>query len=117
MICDLHLFHARDRSKSGISPRGCDLVPSVPLPACLTGFVKLFDRERPCRSPLRTLRIPSTIQVTVAGLHNAELDCEAFGRMLLTLCGFGMRIAVVDEENVNDEPEIVVREPEDEEGR
>ena len=31
--------------------------------------------------------------------------------MLLTFSGFGMRIAFVDEEDVNDEPEIVVREP------
>ena len=40
----------------------------------------------------------------------------AFGRMLQVFCGFGMRIAFVDEEDVNDEPEIVVREPEGEGG-
>ena len=50
-------------------------------------------------------------------VDDVELDLEAFGRMLLTFCGFGMRIAFVDEEDVNDEPEIVVREPEDKEGR
>ena len=37
--------------------------------------------------------------------------------MLLTFSGFGMRIAFVDEDDVNEEPEIVVREPEDKEGR
>ena len=50
-------------------------------------------------------------------VDDEELDLEAFGRMLLTFCGFGMRIAFVDEEEVNDEPEIVVREPEDDKGR
>ena len=40
----------------------------------------------------------------------------AFGRMLKVFSGFGMRIAFVDEEDVNDEPEIVIREPEDKEG-
>ena len=50
-------------------------------------------------------------------VDDVELDLEAFGRMLLTFCGFGMRIAFVDEEDVNEEPAIVVREPEDREGR
>ena len=53
----------------------------------------------------------------VIHVDDNELDLEAFGQMLLTFCGFGMRIAFVDEEDVNDEPEIVVREPEDKEGR
>ena len=50
-------------------------------------------------------------------VDDVEMDFEAFGRMLLTFCGFGMRIAFVDEEDVNEQPEIVVREPEDEDGR
>ena len=50
-------------------------------------------------------------------VDDVELDLEAFGRMLLTFCGFGMRIAFVDEEEVNEEPEIVVREPVDKESR
>lgn len=53
----------------------------------------------------------------VIHVDDLELDLEAFGRMLLTFCGFGMRIAFVDEEDVNDEPEIVVREPEEKEVR
>ena len=52
----------------------------------------------------------------VIHVDDVELDLEAFGRMLLTFCGFGMRIAFVDEEEVNEDPEIVVREPEDREG-
>ena len=53
----------------------------------------------------------------VIHVDDVELDFEAFGRMLLTFCGFGMRIVFVDEEDVNDEPEIMVREPEDKEDR
>ncbi len=53
----------------------------------------------------------------VIHVDDNELDLKAFGRMLLTFCGFGMRIAFVDEEDVNNEPEIVVREPEDKEDR
>ena len=37
----------------------------------------------------------------------------AFGRMLKVFAGFGMRIAFVDEDEVTEEPEIVVREPDD----
>ena len=37
----------------------------------------------------------------------------AFGRLLGTFAGFGMRIAFVDEDDVAEEPEIVVKEPED----
>ena len=50
-------------------------------------------------------------------VDDVEMDFEAFGRMILTFCGFGMRIAFVDDEDVNEQPEIVVREPEDKEGR
>ena len=37
----------------------------------------------------------------------------AFGRLLGTFAGFGMRIAFVDEDDVADRPEIVVKTPED----
>ena len=39
---------------------------------------------------------------------------HAFGRMLEVYAGFGMRIAFVDEDDVAEEPEIVVSEPDDE---
>ncbi len=34
-----------------------------------------------------------------------------FGRLLTVFSGFGMRIAFVDEDVVDDRPEIVVKEP------
>ena len=49
---------------------------------------------------------------TIIHVDDVELNLAAFGRMLQVFAGFGMRIAFVDED---DEPEIVVREPDDEE--
>ena len=48
---------------------------------------------------------------TIIQIDDMELDMAAFGRLLQVYSGFGMRIAFVDEEEVTEEPEIVVREP------
>ena len=50
---------------------------------------------------------------TIIQIDEKELDMAAFGWMLQVYSGFGMCIALVDEEVVTEEPEIVVREPED----
>ena len=50
---------------------------------------------------------------TIIQIDDVELDLAAFGRMLQVFSGFGMRIAFLDEEDVTEEPEIVVREPDD----
>ena len=50
---------------------------------------------------------------TIIQIDDVELDLAAFGRMLQVFSGFGMRIAFLDEEDVREEPEIVVREPDD----
>ena len=47
----------------------------------------------------------------VVHIDDEELDMAEFGRLLTTFAGFGMRIAFVDEDDVQDRPEIVVREP------
>ena len=54
---------------------------------------------------------PFTCSGTIIQIDDVELDLAAFGRMLRVFFGFGMRIVFVDEEDVNEEPEIVVREP------
>ena len=51
---------------------------------------------------------------TVIHIDDVELDMYAFGRMLQVYAGFGMRIAFVDEDDVTDEPEVVVGKPDDE---
>ena len=50
---------------------------------------------------------------TVIDIDGEQLDLAAFGRMLRVYAGWGMRIAFVDEDDVTDEPEIVVRDPDD----
>ena len=50
---------------------------------------------------------------TLVLIDNVELDMVALGRLLATFAGFGMRIAFVDEDEVAEEPEIVVKEPDD----
>jgi len=52
---------------------------------------------------------------TIIHVDDVELDLGAFGRMLQVFAGFGMRIAFADEDDVADEPEIVVRAPDDDE--
>lgn len=50
---------------------------------------------------------------TLVLIDDIELDMAAFGRLLGTFAGFGMRIAFVDEDDVTEEPEIVVKEPDE----
>ena len=50
---------------------------------------------------------------TIIQIDDVELDMAAFGRTLQVFSGFGMRIVFVDDEEVTEEPEIVVREPGD----
>lgn len=50
---------------------------------------------------------------TLVLIDDAALDMAAFGRLLGTFAGFGMRIAFVDEDDVAEEPAIVVKEPDD----
>ena len=51
---------------------------------------------------------------TVIQIDDVELDMRAFARMLQTYAGWGMRLAFVEEDEVAYEPEIVVRDPDDE---
>ena len=50
---------------------------------------------------------------TLVLIDDVELDMAAFGRLLGTFAGFGMRIAFVDEDDIAEAPEIVVKEPDD----
>ena len=50
---------------------------------------------------------------TLVLIDDVALDMAAFGRLLGTFAGFGMRIAFVDEDDVAEEPAIVVKEPGD----
>lgn len=44
-------------------------------------------------------------------IDDQELSLQDFGRLLITHAGWGMRIVFVPEDEIDGEPEIVVREP------
>jgi len=50
----------------------------------------------------------------VIEIDGRELSLREFGRMLTTFAGWGMRICIVPDDEIDAEPEIEVREPEDE---
>jgi hypothetical protein len=50
----------------------------------------------------------------VITIDDQELSIEQFGRLLTTYSGWGMRIAFVPDDEIEDEPRIEVREPENE---
>ena len=47
----------------------------------------------------------------VIHIDGHELSLREFGRLLTVYAGWGMRIAFVDEDSVDEEPEIEIREP------
>jgi hypothetical protein len=50
----------------------------------------------------------------VIEIDGREFSLTEFSRMLTTFSGWGMRICFVPEDDITEEPEIEVREPEDE---
>ena len=106
------LLEAQAEHAAGLDPT----LTEIPLGRPQIEYRERSDQWVPRGEVLRC-HIEDEDERPVILVDDAKLDLEAFGRMLLTFSGFGMRIAFVDEEDVNDEPEIVVREPEDNEGR
>lgn len=53
---------------------------------------------------------------SVIYIDDHELSLEEFARLLSTYAGWGMRIVFVPYDRINEEPEIAVCEPDDEEG-
>ncbi len=49
----------------------------------------------------------------VIEIDDQELSIEEFGRMLTTYAGWGMRVCFVPEDEIENEPEIEVRQPDD----
>lgn len=47
-------------------------------------------------------------------IDDRELSLREFGRLLITYAGWGMRLVIVPEDEIEEEPMIVVREPDDE---
>ena len=49
-------------------------------------------------------------------IDDHELSLEEFGRLLTTYAGWGMRVVFVPDDRTEEEPNIEVRDPDDEEG-
>ena len=107
------MLEAQAEIAAGVDPRLTEIPPGLPQ----IEYKELSDQWVPRGQVLRCHIEGDTEQGTIIQIDDVELDMAAFGRMLQVFCGFGMRIAFVDEEDVNDEPETVVREPEGKEGR
>ena len=106
------MLEAQAEIAAGVDPTLTEIPPGLPQ----IEFSEWSDQWVPRGHVLRCHIVDDEEGRPVIHVDDVELDLEAFGRMLLTFCGFGMRIAFVDEEDVNDEPEIVVRAPEDKGG-
>ena len=107
------MLEAQAEIAAGVDPTLTEIPPGLPQ----IEYSEWSDQWVPRGHVLRCHIEDDEEGRPVIHVDDVELDLEAFGRMLLTFCGFGMRIAFVDEEDVNDEPEIVVREPDGKEGR
>ena len=49
----------------------------------------------------------------VVYVDDEELDAEAFLQLIRPFAGWGMRITFMDESQIHDEPEVIVRDPDD----
>ena len=107
------MLEAQAEIAAGVDPTLTEIPPGLPQ----IEYSERSDQWVPRGHVLRCHIEDDEEGRPIIHVDDVELDLEAFGRMLLTFCGFGMRIAFVDEEDVNEKPEIVVREPVDKEGR
>jgi hypothetical protein len=47
-------------------------------------------------------------------VDDKKLDSESFLQLIRPFAGWGMRITFMDESQIHDEPEVIVRDPDDE---
>ena len=76
-------------------------------------YDKASDQWMPRGEVLRCYIEDAAEDETLVLIDDVELDMAAFGRLLTTYAGFGMRIAFVDEDDIAETPEIVVMDPDD----
>jgi hypothetical protein len=93
-----------------------DVVVEIPVGKQQVLFHPLSDQWSPRGDVLRCL-IDDTEkgQVTIT-IDEHEMTLTEFGRLLLTHAGWGMRIAFVPDDRTHINPEVEVREPDDDHG-
>jgi len=89
------------------------LAAEVPPGRPQIAYFERGDQWTPRGKVLRCYIEDDAERGTLVLIADVALDMAAFGCLLGTFAGFGMRIGFVDEDNVADRPEIVVREPGD----
>ena len=103
------MLEAQAEIAAGVDPTLTEIPPGLPQIEYNEGSDQWVPRGQVLRCHIEG----DGEEGTIIQIDGMELDMAAFGRMLQVFSGFGMRIAFVDEEDVTEEPEIVVREPDD----
>ena len=103
------MLEAQAEIAAGVDPTLTEIPPGLPQ----IEYSERSDQWVPRGRVLRCHIDDDAEEGTIIQIDDVEMDMATFGRMLQVFSGFGMRIAFVDEEDVTDDPEIVVREPDD----
>ena len=103
------MLEAQAEIAAGLDPTLTEIPPGLPQ----IEYNERSNQWVPRGQVLRCHIDDDAEEGTIIQIDDMELDMAAFGRLLQVFSGFGMRIAFVDEEDVTEDPEIVVREPDD----
>ena len=98
------MLEAQAEIAAGVDPTLTEIPPGLPK----IEFSERSGQWVPRGQVLRCHINDDPEEGTIIRIEDMELDMAAFGPMLQVFCGFGMRIAFVDEEEATEEPEIVV---------
>ena len=107
------MLEAQAETAAGVDPTLTEIPPGLPQ----IEYSERSDQWVPRGHVLRCHIEDDEEGRPIIHVDDVELDPGGLRPDASGICGFGMRIAFVDEEDVNEQPEIVVREPEDKEGR
>ena len=99
--------------KLQLKARNLECLPDVADPTTITVIDARFNRLRSLPHSMAELRceIRDDDGQLVVGIDEHELSLEAFGRLLVTHAGWGMRIEIVPDDRLQHRPAIEVREP------
>ena len=104
------MLEAQAETAAGVDPTLTEIPPGRPQ----IEYSERSDQWVPRGQVLRCQIEDTEDGKTVIQIDDVELDMVAFARMLRVYAGWGMRVAFVEEDEVANEPEIVVRDPDDE---
>lgn len=107
----LDLFNGMLKAQAELAVGLDPTLTEIPLGSPQIEYREQSDRWIPRGQVLRCHIEEGEDGNAVVQIDDVELDLAAFGRMLLMYAGFGMRIAFVDEEDVTEEPQVAVRDP------